>query len=280
MKLLVTGRGNSGSWQIRGEQLGQAMGATVKQGVTVEDCKAADMVVTVKRVRDDFLQAVRKADVLWVFDALDFYPQPLCSTWTQAQSIHWVKTLVKKYHPSAVIWPNERMRQDCDDGRPGMVLYHHHRPGIAQNPIRKDIKAIGYEGSASYLGSWRQAIERQCQDRGWRFVVNPDHLADVDIVLAIRAHEFAGYAQRHWKSNVKLANAHGSGTPFIGQKECGYLETATGCEYWTEDPGSMKVCFDWLNSQEARELVSDRFIAKAYTFHQAAKDLQTFLHGL
>lgn len=280
MRVLVTGRGKSGSWQIRGEQLGSAIGATVKQGVTVEDCKAADKVIVVKRVRDEFLQAVRKADVPWVFDALDFYPQPVCSTWTQAQSIHWVKTLIKKYHPAAVIWPNKRMREDCDDGRPGMVLYHHHRPGIGKNPIRKEVKIVGYEGSAAYLGPWHQAIERQCAERGWRFVVNPDQLSDVDIVIAMRANEFAGYAQRHWKSNVKLANAHGSGTPFIGQQECGYLETATGCEYWTQEPAGMKVCFDWLKDQGSREQVSSRFIAKAYPVQQAAKDLQIFLDGL
>ena len=79
---------------------------------------------------------------------------------------------------------------------------------------------------------------------------------------------------------MKLANAHGSGTPFIGQQEAGYIENASGCEYWTEDVGGLKVCFDWLTDQGARELVSERFLQKAYPVEQAAKDLSAFLHGL
>ena len=41
MKILITGRGTSGSWKIRGEQLGQAIGATVaEQRVHVHDFHA------------------------------------------------------------------------------------------------------------------------------------------------------------------------------------------------------------------------------------------------
>lgn len=278
MKLLFTGRGKSGSWAIRGQQLGTAIGATVKQGITVDDCKAVDLVVVVKRVTDEIMAPIRNAGVPWLFDALDFYPQPTCSAWNQSHAIEWVQGHLRRYAPSAIIWPNERMRRDCDIGLPGIVLRHHHRPGIKVNPIRPKVKTVGYEGSPVYLGAWKTAIAAECARRGWSFVVNPENLADLDIVLAVR--DSSGYVQKNWKSGVKLSNAHGSGTPFIGQQEAGYIEASSGCEYWMADSGGLKVCFDWLTDQGSRELVSQRFLQKAYTVDQAAKELQVFLDGL
>lgn len=279
MKLLFTGRGSSGSWQIRGKQLGEALGAQVKQGITVADCRAVDMVVVVKRATREILAAVREAGTPWVYDCVDFFPQPECSTWNRIESIDWVGTHLRQYAPSAVIWPNRKMREDCDIGLPGLVLKHHHRPGISSNPVRAQVRLVGYEGGA-YLGAWKPAVERECASRGWRFVVNPRDLADLDIVLALRDRAFAGYCQTHWKSNVKLANAHGSGTPFVGQKESGYLETASGAEYWASDLNELRISFDWLEAQSTREEVSDRFRRAAYTVDHAAADLRAFLIGL
>lgn len=280
MKLLFTGRGTSGSWAIRGEQLGQACGAAVKQAATQEQCKAADVILAVKRVSDPLLQAIRSSGKPWVFDCVDFYPQPHCTSWSRAEAVAWVKAQIKRLSPAAVVWPNQRMRDDCDTGLPGLVLPHHHRPGIAVNPVRAKVQTVGYEGAAPYLGRWRQAIENECGRRNWRFVVNPARLADLDVVIAVRSVEFSGYAQFHWKSNVKMANAHGSGTPFIGQRECGYLETATGAEYWADDPKQLGMCFDWLESQSTREMISDRFRQAAYPVEQAAKELTTFMATL
>jgi hypothetical protein len=277
MRILITGRGTSGSWQIRGAQLGAAIGATVKQGVTVADCRSADVVVVVKRATPETLAALRTAGTPWAFDALDFYPQPQCGTWSRATSIAWVRDKLEHYRPTAVVWPNQKMREDCDTGLPGIVLRHHHRPGIRVNPIRDRVQAIGYEGAPAYVEAWRSAIERECARRGWRFVANPQHLADLDIVLALRGGQWAGYVSRHWKSAVKLANAHASGTPFVGQQECGYMETATGCEYWAEDAASLRTSLDWLTPHDNREMISQRFLQQAYPVAQAAKDLAEFL---
>lgn len=277
MKLLFTGRGGAGAWTIRGEQLGHACNAKVKPLATLGDVQAADVTVVVKRVPETLLQSLRGRP--WVYDIVDAYPQPESARWTQDEAVEWVSRHIAKLNPSAVIWPNQRMRDDCDDGRPGMVLPHHHRPGIKRNPIRKDVCTVGYEGAAAYLDGWTPAIDRECKRRGWRFVVNPLHLADLDIVLAVRGGQWDGYAARNWKSNVKLANAHGSGTPFVGQAECGYMETASGCEYWVAEPQGLGLCFDWLEPQTTREQVSDRFVQKAYTLEQASKDLMGFLCG-
>jgi hypothetical protein len=278
MKILFTGRGTSGSWQIRGAQLGAAMGAVIKQNPTLADCRAADVIVVVKRIGEDTLAMIRNSGTPWVFDCLDFYPQPGCSSWSAGEAIGWVRGKLKRLAPAAIIWPNHRMQQDCGAGWSGMTLAHHHRPGIERNPIRPKVQAIGYEGALAYLDGWRPKIAKECERRGWRFVENPARLADIDIVLALRGGQWDSYSAQHWKSNVKLANAHGSGTPFVGQRECGYLETSSGAEYWADD--GLSLCFDWLESQSTREQVSERFLQRAYTVDQAAADLTGFLRGL
>lgn len=280
MRLLFTGRGGSGSWAIRGEQLGRACGAEVKAKATLDDCRSVDLIVVVKKITEETLAALRGSGRPWVLDVLDLFPQPGCSAWSSGEAIGWVQSRLRKLAPTAVIWPNHRMRQDCDVGLPSLVLPHHYRPGIQRNPIRETVQVVGYEGAEAYIAKWRPVIEFQCKRRGWKFVVNPSHLADLDIVLALRSGQWDCYATTHWKSNVKLANAHGSGTPFVGQREDGYLETCSGGEYWTETPHGLDVCFEWLAPQGVRQQVRDRFLEKAYSVDEAAADLTRFLHGL
>lgn len=278
MRVLFTGRGTSGSWQCRGEQLGRACGGAIKQGATVADCKAADIVLAVKRVNDELLRALRQSGRPWVFDVVDFYPQPRSYDWSKAQAVDWVRSQVKHLSPTAIVWPNQKMREDCDHGLPGLVLPHHHRPNIRLNPIREKVHTVGYEGAPNYLGRWREWLQAECDRRGWSFVVNPEHLADLDIAVAFR--DGQGYVAFHWKSNVKLANAHGSGTPFVGQPECGYVETASGAEYWAESRNDLVASFDWLESQSNREMIRDRFLQRAYPVERAAVELKAFLTAL
>jgi hypothetical protein len=280
MKVAVTGRGGSGSWQVRGVQLGQALGATVKPLATADDLRGADLAIVVKRTPEPVLRALRESGTRWVYDIVDCYPQPESAAWGRAEAISWVQGRLRDLKPNAVIWPNATMRSDCDTGLPGMVLPHHCRPGIARNAVREQIRTVGYEGRPSYLAHWEPMLHAECTRRGWRFVVNPPALADVDVVVAFRGGAWDGYVPRHWKSAVKLANAHGSGTPFIGQRESGYAETATGAEYWADSQRELATAFDWLESQSAREQVSDRFVQAAYTVDAAAKDLRAFLETL
>ena len=219
MKLLFTGKGGAGSWTVRGEQLGGALGAVVKPNATQRDIAAADLVVVVKRTPEPLLAALRAAGRPWVLDVVDFYPQPQAAVWPRADAIAWVRRRIAELAPTAVIWPNERMAEDCGAEKwPGAVLYHHHRPGIRRNPIREQVRTVGYEGAPAYLAEWRPILEEECTRRGWRFVVNPEQLADLDIVVAFRGGVWDGYAPAHWKSNVKLANAHGSGTPTVSKR--------------------------------------------------------------
>lgn len=280
MKILVTGKGGSGAWAVRGDQLGKAIGATVHPQATQDVIAAHDVAIVVKRMPRTILPALQAAARPWVYDLVDFYPQPEASAWSRDYAIRWVQKKLKACQPTAVIWPNRKMREDCDPGLPGMVLPHHHRPHIRNNPIRETVRQVGYEGGEHYLAEWEPALRKECARRGWEFLKNPDQLSDLDIVVAFRGGQWSGYVQSNWKSAVKLANAHGSGTPFVGQAEAAYLENATGCEYWAEKPAGLPVCFDWLESQSAREMIHDRFVQDAFPVERAGEQLKEFLHGM
>lgn len=272
MKVLVTGRGSSGSWKIRGEQIGRALGALVKPLAGLSDMRAADVILVVKRVPDELLANLRRSGRPWVYDIVDAYPQPECSTWSKERAIEWARGHVQHLRPAAVIWPNARMRDDCNGDTPGGTVYHHCRPGMGRNPIRERIRTIGYEGSDRYIREWLPVIDRECRARGARFVMNPPELATLDVVLALRGGERDCYATRQWKSNVKLANAHGSGTPFIGATECGYWETRCGAEYFADKPHELGIALDWIEEQSARREIGQRFFEARLTLeHQAAQ---------
>lgn len=275
---LVTGRGGAGSWQVRGEQIGAALGASVIPNATVKQIKAADVALVVKRVPDDLLHGLRRADRPWLYDIVDAYPQPLCSDWTKKQAVAWVRAHIRRLQPTAVIWPNARMRDDCE--LPGEVVYHHHRPRIQANPIREHFGVIGYEGRAAYLDGWHKTIERECQARGLTFLLNPARLADVDAILAVRGGEWRGYVSDHWKSNVKLANAHGSGTPFIGIPEDGYLETACGAEEWVDLPDELAAALDRLTPVATRMDAFERSSVRAFGVEKAAEQVGGILCAL
>lgn len=270
MGILFTGRGGkAGSWKIRGEQLGK--GSRVKPNARPEDIRKADVTVVVKRLTPELLHNLKGSK--WIWDVVDAYPQPACSTWSQKQAVKWFHSLLSQYKPSGVIFPTRRMADDCNIDLPETVIYHHHWPEIEVNPIREEVKSVGYEGSLRYLGRWGEIITRECERRGWDFYLNSGKHAQFDICVAFR--DKPGYVQTHWKSNVKLANAHGSGTPFIGQRESGYLETRTGFECWADSKVELVKAFDQLD-YETRLATQKAFLVSAITVSDSKKQLEDF----
>lgn len=248
MNLLFTGRGTSGSWAIRGEQLGRAIGADVRPMAL--DVAPYDLAILVKRAPADLLERLRKASTPIVWDVVDAWPQPAGNAWDEKRCRAWLKETAAQIRPAGIVAATERMAEDCERfGVPVLYLPHHARPGQRTNPIRP-VQVVGYEGGAQYLGRWRAIVESECRRRGWSFVVNPQELADLDIVLALR--DCDGYAPRHWKSNVKLANAQGSGTPIVCNREAGYLETQCGAEEWADSEDELARAFDALASTQTR----------------------------
>lgn len=266
MHVLMTGRGTSGSWQIRGVQLGAAIGAEVVPNAI--DVARFDLAALVKRPTTDLLQRLRAAGVPIVWDIVDAWPQPQGNDWDRKRCMDWLEEMVTMIRPAGIVAATQAMADDCAGfGVPVLTLPHHARPGLRRNPIRP-IKVVGYEGGEQYIGTWRAAIEEECALRGWSFVVNPSELADVDIVLALR--DSNGYAPRHWKSNVKLANAQGSGTPVICGREAGYLETQSGAEHWADTPEELSAALDALTLTQDRREASERLRAAAPSIDSVA----------
>lgn len=275
LKVLFTGRGTSGSWQIRGAQMSIALNGCALPMASAAECKTADVIVAVKRVPDALLANIRKSGKPWAWDIVDAYPQPACETWDKARSLEWLHGEVKRLQPDHIIWPNAQMRGDFGGGT---TIYHHHRPGLLVNPIRQGVRVIGYEGSVKCLSGWESQIEAACKKVGARFVINPDRLCDVDAVLALRSRH--GYPHHFWKSNVKLANAHGSGTPFIGQLESGYFETGCGAEAWITGPQDIPDAVQQIARPERRRAIRDQFLRVAKPIESIAEQYKAVLCAL
>jgi hypothetical protein len=232
MRLLFTGRGTSGSFQIRGVQLGEAMGATVEP--RARSAEGYDAAILVKRAEHELLQTLRRAKVPIVWDIVDSWPQPDGNNWGHAQCMAWLSSELARIAPQAVIAPTRAMADDVRliaRSLPVLALPHHHRPGLAPVPAR-EVRTVGYEGGEGYIAASRVAIEAQCVSRGMRFVVNPQDVTQCDVLLAWR--DADGYAVRNWKSNVKSATAHALGIPIICRRESGYKEMACGNEIWVD----------------------------------------------
>lgn len=280
MKILITGNGSSGSWKIRGEQLGAAIGADVVPMASDAQIKAADLVVLVKRADGELSMRLRHANLL-VWDCVDPWPQPDGNAWGREKLIECLKATADfGIGAHAIVTATERMRSDLALAGPSLALPHHARPGAAINLIRKQVQTVGYEGDERYLGSWRGVLEKECAERGWRFVVNPPQLADLDIVVALREGIWTGYAPRHWKSNVKLANAQATGTPCILSPECGYEETATGAEYWASSVAELRTAMDWLTPHANRAEVSKRLLTASVGIESIAAEYRAWLESL
>lgn len=223
-RILITGKGTSGSWKIRGEQLGAAIGATVVAQASRAVIDAHDLVVLVKRGPEDLVRRIRESGKPLVWDVVDAWPQPTGSNWPREACLQWLRQRLHELRPAACIAATRVMQRDIEAERvPALCVWHHARPGLQVNPIREQMRLVGYEGSEAHLGTWRQHIDAACQELGLRFVLQPQHLADVDVVVALR--QANGYAAMQWKSNVKLANAQGSGTPAIVGMERSYADT-------------------------------------------------------
>lgn len=256
MRVLVTGRGTSGSWQIRGVQLGAAIGADVVSNAP--SAAGYDIAVLVKRQRGDLVRRMQGVPLIW--DVVDSWPQPEGNRWDRERCMQWLREQVASIKPAGIVAATRQMADDCQEfGVPVLALPHHARPGLKRNPIREQVQVVAYEGGLQYLGRWMGVVEAECIRRGWRFVTNHGALANADIVVALR--DCDGYAARALKSNVKLANAQGSGTPVVCCREAGYLETATGAECWADTDAELRDSLDALSSHEARKAASETLFA-------------------
>lgn len=218
MNLLIAG-GGKGGWQVRGCQLGAALGATVEARPTISQWRRTDVGVLVKHSALSFRKAnACGARLIW--DVLDVWRQPddnALSLSTHIQRIHEVRD---ELGVSVLIAATQQMAEDIG----GVYVPHHSRPGLTPQPIRHEAAVVAYEGKAKYLGPWRKALEIACVRLGLEFVVNPENLSDADIVVAFRGGMWDGEVCRRWKSGVKYVNAIAAGRPVLTQACAAFAE--------------------------------------------------------
>lgn len=273
MNILVTGGATSGSWQIRGLQLGKAIGAEVIPRAL--DVAAFDLAVVVKRPPRDTVLRIHKAGIPLVWDPLDAWPQPDGNDWAKHEAMAWLHMMVKFMRPAAIVAATKAMALDCAVfGVPVLTVPHHSRPGLKRTPLRT-MRVVGYEGGPQHLGSWVTWFELECARRGWTFHMKPESINDLDIVIAMR--ERHGYAPRTWKSNVKLANAQASGTPIICGREAGYLEQASGGERFADTPEEVVAALDALEPIHARQEAAETLATRTLTLETVAKPYRAWL---
>jgi len=162
---------------------------------------------------------------------------------------------------------------------PVACIPHHARPGLKRTEIRERLQTVAYEGGVAYLGAWERSLLRACGARGIALLLNPPSLNDADVVVALR--EADGYAARHWKSNVKLANAQGTGTPVICSPESGYLETAGRTfPLWVESEADLAQALDHLAPRETRQAYADGLYSERLPLATVALQYRAFLEAL
>lgn len=220
MNLLMVGGDGRGSWQMRGVQMGAALGARVTTRPTASDWAWADMVVLVKRAAFAWADVVRDLRVPVIWDVLDFWAQPEDNGRHEADLVDQVQRTRDTLGIDRVIGATQRMA----DAIHGDYLPHHCRIGLTPTPPRDHASVVGYDGQAKYLGTWKAALERACGRLGLTFVVNPPDLSAVDVLVSFRDGRWDGWVCREWKSGVKYVNALCAGRPVLSQPTAAFTE--------------------------------------------------------
>lgn len=272
--ILFTGIGRSGSWQIRAEQLGTAVGAQVVAKASASHCAKSKLVVVVKRLLPEVIQPVLSSGARWVWDVVDAWPQPLGRSMEEKEAKQWLKNFLKQYKPYAVVWPTEQMMMDAEWEGKQIVLPHHHWDKYRPKPIAPKVERVGYEGGAQYLGKWRAVMDLECELRGWTFVINGD-LSSCDIAIALR--DNGGYPASHWKSNCKLANIQALGIPALCSPESGYQECSSGAEFWIRREADLSDALDSLEGIDERLYVRRRMLSVDYSLSTISSKYRTWL---
>lgn len=223
MRILIVGADGRGSFEVRGRQMGHAIGARVTTSPSARDWSWADVIVLIKRAAFEWGDQAKRAGAPIVWDALDFWKQPAHNQDTIAELTARAWEVISALGVVTVIGATESMAKALE----GVCLPHHSRPGLEPAVPRLHPGhhvVVGYEGCAKYLGSWRAHLETACAELGMTFVVNPPDLRELDVVVAFRGESHDGEVCREWKSGVKYVNALAAGRPVLTQTTAAFDE--------------------------------------------------------
>lgn len=277
MNILMIGQGK-GSFEVRGKQLGGAIGARVVVAPSDDDVRWADVVVLIKRAAFEWSTLVHRFKKPIVWDALDFWMQPFQNSLDESQSKALLHAMIRAVRPALVIGATEAMAREAH----GVYLPHHHRPGLTPAPARETVSFVGYEGAKKYLGKWGRAVHAECDKRGWIFAVNPENLSNCDILVAFRDSPWDGWMCREWKSGVKLVNAMAAGRPIIAQPSAAWKEIIPMAEVHDmaiHDTSELPAAFDfWPTEMRQRYATNAPYFSEDYSLATIAERYRNILH--
>jgi hypothetical protein len=273
INVCFTSRSSAGAWQIRGQQIAAMRSNwTAINKPTDKDLEQSDLICLVKKPDHSIIERARQMGKPIVFDIVDSWAQPEDGLrYTNAEKARELFSRAwRNINADGYIFPTRSMQEDLGLlVEKKVTIYHHYWPQIQRNPIRERVAVVGYEGAA-YLGDWLPRIEKACADRGIKFVANPSDYACLDIVILVRGGPHGNFLSRHYKSNVKLANAIGSGTPVLAHfEEMSVHDTDTGdVLFFTDQPGSFDRQLDRLvNNHGLRMKIQQKFLEAAPRFN-------------
>lgn len=274
MKVLIVGNGK-GSWQMRGVQIGAAIGARVTSYPTRDDWAWADVAVLVKRAALTFAPLAHAAGVPVVWDAIDFWRQPADHSLGRVGAVDLLERTIRAIRPALTIGATRAMADACG----GAYLPHHSWDGLVPTPARERVQVVAYEGNPVYLELWTNRIAKACERRGWTFVLNPPDLRAADLIVSFRHGVWDGFLSREWKSGVKVVNAIAAARPFLGQDSAARRELNPPGSRVEQDFPDLDAAFDTWESFEARSAVVTicEGLAPQYRLEAVAADYQALL---
>jgi len=282
MTIAFVGYEGKGTWQIRAKQIAPLIEARVDpQLLKPTLCKA---VILIKMPEKPLLARIRKFNLPIISDPQDCWPQNdklNMNNHDKDTMIEWFDSSLKHVNPELVITASSKMQEDCENlGFKSVVIHHHCRPKIKINPIREQLSTVGIEGTPKQVGNWTKRLEKICTSLGLQFNANLDATRDAlhtfDVLVSQREH--TGYASKNWKSNVKLANAHGSGTPSIFTREQSYIDTAIGSELWAETEEQIIESLIKLKDYELRKSINQEFLEHTQTINNIASQYKELIN--
>lgn len=265
----------AGSWDVRGRQLGGALGARVCVSPSRADFTWADVVVIVKRAMALFSEPARMSGKPVVWDVLDIWQQPAQNGMAPREA----RSIVERscWAGLSLLGATKAMAEAIG----GRYLPHHAWPGLTPAPARPEVRTVAYQGAPHYLGRWATWVADECAARGWQFVVNPKDLREADILVAFRDGQWDGWICREWKSGVKVVNAIAAGRPLISQ-DCAAVREIQPYGSVVSTPEELARAFDRWSDVTARTLVAESSCDRAlpYRLESVAAQYRTVLEAL
>jgi cephalosporin hydroxylase len=271
VRVLFSGRNSAASWTIRGEQVAACReGWAAKRDVDDAELEGYDALCIVKRPDPELIARARARGLPVVFDALDSWAQPDDGLRVRDReaALALFRDRWAPYAWDAVIFPNRAMREHLGAlAIASAYVYHHSLPGLEPNPWREAARTVGYVGDERYLGPWAAVLERACDERGLRFVINPPSFRDIDVGVCVRGGEHDSFLANEYKSNVKLANLYGAAIPALaGVKERSCHETDDGHVRFFGDEAQLRAQLGALLDPERRRAARERALETREAF--------------